>query len=89
MPGMDGLALLPRCKRDPVKALELNPNSAAVFNLTGVLWELLKDFEKAKICYDFAIKLDKNYEPAEQNMRRLLDVEIFGSCSAPIDLGCD
>jgi CheY-like chemotaxis protein len=24
-----------------------------------------------------------------QNMRRLLDVETFGSCSAPIDLGCD
>jgi FixJ family two-component response regulator len=71
------------------KALELNANSAAGFNLAGVLSELLKDHEKAKKCYAFAIKLDKNYEPARQNMRRLLDVEIFGSCSAPIDLGCD
>jgi CheY-like chemotaxis protein len=91
MPGMDGLALLARMREDGilVKALELNANSAAGFNLAGVLSELLKDYEKAKMCYDFAIKLDKNYEPAKQNMRRLLDVETFGSCSAPIDLGCD
>jgi FixJ family two-component response regulator len=72
-----------------VKALELDANSAAGFNLAGVLSELLKDHEKAKKCYAFAIKLEKNHEPARQNMRRLLDVEIFGSCSAPIDLGCD
>ena len=72
-----------------VKALDLNANSAAGFNLAGVLSELLKDHEKAKKCYAFAITIDKNYEPAKQNMRRLLDVEILGSCSAPIDLGCD
>jgi tetratricopeptide (TPR) repeat protein len=72
-----------------VKALELNANSAAGFNLAGALSELLKDHERAKKCYAFAIQLDKNYGPAKQNMRRLLDVEIFGSCSAPIDLGGD
>jgi FixJ family two-component response regulator len=70
-----------------IKALELNANSAAGFNLAGVLSELLKDHAKAKKCYAFAIELDKNYEPARQNMRRLRDVELFGSCSTPIDLG--
>jgi len=70
-----------------VKALELDANSAAAFNLAGVLSELLKDHEKAKKCYAFAIKVDKHYEPARQNMRRLRDMELFGSSGEPVDLG--
>jgi len=70
-----------------VKALELNPKSVEVFNLAGVLAELLEDYCKAKTCYGQAIKLDKNYEPAQQNMRRLFEVDHFGSSKEPVNLG--
>ena len=70
-----------------VKALELNPTSVEAFNLAGVLAELLEDDGKAKKCYGQAIKLDKNYEPAQQNMRRLFEVDHFGSSKEPVNLG--
>ena len=54
-----------------VKALQLNSKSVEGFNLTGVLAEMLEDFDKARKYYGQAIKLDRNYEPARQNMRRL------------------
>src|SRR5580700_3220540 len=61
------------------KALELNAKSVDAFNLAGVLAELLEDYDKAKKYYGRAIKLDNNYEPAQQNMRRLFEVDQFGS----------
>jgi len=70
-----------------VKALELNPKSVEAFNLAGVLSELLEDYGKARKCYGQAIKLDKNYEPAQQNMRRLFEVDRFGSSKEPVNLG--
>jgi DNA-binding response OmpR family regulator len=70
-----------------VKALELNSKSAEAFNLAGVLAEVLEDYDKAKKYYGQAIKLDKNYEPAQQNMRRLFEVDHFGSSKEPVNLG--
>jgi DNA-binding response OmpR family regulator len=70
-----------------VKALELNAKSAEAFNLAGVLAEVLEDYDKAKKYYGQAIKLDKNYEPAQQNMRRLFEVDHFGSSKEPVNLG--
>jgi DNA-binding response OmpR family regulator len=70
-----------------VKALELNPKSVEAFNLAGVLAEILEDYVKAKKYYGRAIKLDKNYEPAQQNMRRLFEVDHFGSSKEPVNLG--
>ncbi len=70
-----------------VKALELNTKSVEAFNLAGVLAEMLDDEDKAKKYYGQAIKLDKNYEPAQQNMRRLFELQNFGSSSEPINLG--
>ena len=72
-----------------VKAMELNPESIEAFNLAGVLCELQKDFDKAKKYYGHAIWLDKNYEPAQQNMRRMFEVFNFGSSEEPINLGTD
>ncbi len=69
------------------KALELNAKSAEAFNLAGVLAEVLEDYNKAKKYYGQAIKLDKNYEPAQQNMRRLFEVDHFGSSNEPVNLG--
>lgn len=70
-----------------VKAMELNPQSVEAFNLAGVLAELLQDFDKARKYYGQAIKLDKHYEPAQQNMRRLFEVHHCGSTDEPISLG--
>ena len=70
-----------------VKALELNAKSVEAFNLAGVLAEVLEDYDKAKKYYGQAIKLDKNYEPAQQNMRRLFEVDHFGSSNEPVNLG--
>jgi len=70
-----------------VKALELNAKSVEAFNLAGVLAEMLDDYDKAKKYYGQAIKLDKNYEPAQQNMRRLFELQYFGSSSEPFNLG--
>ncbi len=70
-----------------VKALELNAKSIEAFNLAGVLAEMLEDVDKARKYYGQAIKLDKNYEPAQQNMRRLFELQHFGSSSEPFNLG--
>jgi FixJ family two-component response regulator len=70
-----------------VKALELNPKSVEAFNLAGALAEMLEDVDKARKYYGQAIKLDKNYEPAQQNMRRLFELQNLGSSSEPINLG--
>jgi DNA-binding response OmpR family regulator len=70
-----------------VKAMELNPQSVEAFNLAGVLAELLQDFDKARKYYGQAIKLDKQYEPAQQNMRRLFELHHLGATDEPISLG--
>jgi FixJ family two-component response regulator len=72
-----------------VKALELNTKSVEAFNLAGVLAEMQDDPDKAKKYYGQAIKLDKNYEPSQQNMRRLFELQHFGSSSEPFNLGED
>jgi DNA-binding response OmpR family regulator len=68
-------------------ALELNVKSVEAFNLAGVLAELLEDYDKAREYYGQAINLDKNYEPAQQNMRRLFEVDHFGTSKEPVNLG--
>jgi FixJ family two-component response regulator len=70
-----------------VKAMELNTKSVEAFNLAGVFYEMMEDQHKAKKYYGQAIKLNKNYEPAQQNMRRLFELENFGSSSEPFNLG--
>jgi DNA-binding response OmpR family regulator len=68
-------------------ALALNEKSSEAFNLAGVLAEINEDYNQAKKCYGQAIRLDRNYEPAQQNMRRLFEVEHFGSSNEPVNLG--
>lgn len=69
------------------KALELNNRSCEAFNLAGVSAEMVDDIDRAKRYYGQAIKLNKNYEPAQQNMRRLFEVFHFGSSKEPVNLG--
>jgi DNA-binding response OmpR family regulator len=81
------LRLFTMARMHLVKAMELNPKSVEAFNLAGVLAEMLDDVDKAKKYYGQAIKLDKNYEPAQQNMRRLFELQHFGSSSEPFNIG--
>ena len=71
------------------KALKLNEKSPEAFNLAGVLAEIHEDYNQAKKCYGQAIRLNGNYEPAQQNMRRLFEVDHFGSSNEPVNLGTE
>jgi len=72
-----------------VRALEINDSSPEAFNLAGVLAELKEDHDRARKMYGRAIKLDKNFEPAQQNMRRLFEMHHFGATQEPINMGND
>jgi len=74
-------------KEHLIRALELNPDSPAAFNLAGVFLEMREEYEDAKNHYGKAIALDSNYEPAQQNMRRLYELFNFGSSKEPFNLG--
>jgi DNA-binding NtrC family response regulator len=76
-----------KAKSHLAKALELNPKSVEAFNLAGVLAEVLEDYQGAKKYYGRAIRLDNTYEPAQQNMRRLFEVDQFGSSTELVNLG--
>jgi DNA-binding NtrC family response regulator len=78
-----------RAQKHLVRALELNDKSAEAFNLAGVLFEMKKDYDRARKYYGQAIKLDKRYEPAQQNMRRIFELFHFGSSKEPVALGDD
>jgi tetratricopeptide (TPR) repeat protein len=69
--------------------MELNSKSVEAFNLAGVLAELLEDYKEAKKYYGRAIRLDNRYEAAQQNMRRLFELDHFGSSNEHVNLGDD
>ena len=86
------LHALAKARLDLVKAMELNSKSVEAFNLAGVLAELLEDYKKAKKYYGQKRRIKnstKGYEPAQQNMRRLFELDHFGSSSELVDLGDD
>ena len=76
-------------KKNLIRALELNENSPEALNLAGVMIEMRNDYDRAKKYYGAAIKIDSNYEPAQQNMRRIFDLFHFGSSKEPYNLGDD
>lgn len=71
-------------KRNLIKALELNPDSPQALNLAGVMLEMREEFDQAKRYYGRAIKVDKDYEPAQTNMRRIFELFRFGSSKEPV-----
>ena len=70
-----------------IRALEINPQSPEVLNLTGVFLEMREEYENARKHYGRAIALDGNYEPAQQNMRRIFELFNFGSSKEPFNFG--
>lgn len=69
------------------EALKQNDYVIEVHNLLGVLSEMNEDYATAKKCYGRAIAINSNYEPAQQNMRRIFELFNFGSSKEPFNLG--
>ena len=60
---------------------------AVCLNLRGVLYELGGDFESARRCYGRAIRADRHFAAAQQNMRRTYELWQFGATTQPVALG--
>jgi DNA-binding response OmpR family regulator len=71
------------------RALEMKSESPDVLNLAGVFFEMQQDYERAEKLYGKAIKYGCDYEPARQNMRRIVDLIHSGSSKEPMNLGAD
>src|SRR5258708_20131045 len=56
-------------------------------NLTGILHECRGRKRQARKFYGRAIALSRNYRPAQQNLRRLYELAIFGRTSLTAALG--
>jgi len=64
-----------------------NQHSAEYFNLLGVLYETQHNWRLARKCYGKSIDADKNYTPAQSNMRRLQELQAHGHSSYAVTLG--
>jgi DNA-binding response OmpR family regulator len=69
------------------QAIALRPDSAEAHNLMGVLQELRNEHDVSYRAYKAALKADRHYEPARQNMTRYYERATFGSSSIPVDTG--
>jgi len=69
------------------RAEQMATGSADCMNVLGVTCELRCEWKQARKCYGKAMRRDRHYAPAEQNMRRLYELNTFGRTSIPIQLG--
>jgi DNA-binding NtrC family response regulator len=69
------------------RALEFKTHSPDALNLLGVLAELGDDYREARKYYGRAIRAQHNHEAAQQNMRRLFELDHFGATDEPLNLG--
>ena len=61
--------------------------SADYFNLLGILYETQGKRRLARKCYGKAMRADRQYKPAQQNMRRLYEQDTFGRSALEVALG--
>lgn len=73
-------------RRNLISALEINPDSPQALNLAGVMFEMREEFDQARRYYGRAIKVAKDFEPAQANMRRIYELFHFGSSKEPFNL---
>jgi FixJ family two-component response regulator len=76
----------PAARRNLVSALEINPDSPQALNLAGVMFEMREEYDQARRYYGRAIKVSKDFEPAQANMRRIYELFHFGSSEEPFNL---
>ena len=60
---------------------------AAWLNLRGVVYEARGDWRRAHRFYGKAMRADRRFAPAEQNMRRWFELFTFGHTRWPVALG--
>ena len=69
------------------EVIRQNDRMIEAHNLLGVLFEMKHEYAIAKKCYGRAIAIDSEYQPAQQNMRRLFELFQFGTSKEPVNLG--
>jgi DNA-binding response OmpR family regulator len=79
---------LPDAEQMLVRAAERrDQQSAAYFNLLGILYESQHKWRLARKCYDRAVDADEHYEPAKTNFRRLDEMRRTGRTERRVVLG--
>ena len=71
------------------RALVIYPQSAEAHNLMGVLHESRNEHDASYREYRAALKADRLYEPARQNMRRYYERFTFGRSEVPLSMGAE
>jgi DNA-binding response OmpR family regulator len=69
------------------QAIGLDGHSAEAHNLMGVLHELRNEHDASYREYRAALKVDRHYEPAKNNMQRYYERFTFGTSNVPVDTG--
>lgn len=64
-------------------------DDARWLNLMGVICESRGDWRRARRFYGKAMRADRGFAPAEQNMRRWYEMFTFGRTRWPVALGDD
>src|SRR5690242_1125717 len=59
-------------------------DDAAFLNLLGVTAEMCGDWGRARKMYQRALRTDRSYLPAEQNLRRYFEIFTYGHTRLPI-----
>lgn len=70
-----------------MKVADLAQGDPTYLNLLGVLYEIQQEWRLARKFYGKAIKLDKHFGPAQQNLQRLYELETFGRSQKLVVLG--
>jgi len=70
-----------------MKAADLAHQDAAYFNLLGIIYEARHQWRLARKFYGKAMKANRNYKPAEENMQRLYELNTFGRTKHVVMLG--
>jgi hypothetical protein len=63
------------------------PRHADWLNLMGVIYESHGDWRRARRFYGKAMRADRDFAPAKQNMRRWYELFTFGRTNLPVALG--
>jgi two-component system OmpR family response regulator len=74
-------------KRSLKNALHLDDRSAEGFNLAGVVAELSGDNKIAARYYEQALRINKDFAPAQQNAKRINELSQQGTSREPFALG--
>jgi len=75
-----------QAKRSLKNALHLDDTSAEGFNLAGVVAELSGDKKIAVRYYEQALRINKDFKPAQQNAKRIEEISTRGVSKEPFAL---